>query len=77
MVLLDSRASFDSTIRAWYSAALFDHGFSSEKACGIKHLLGLTKRMPNPDTSFSFSFVLVAPLKCMSQEAFDGEVSTL
>ena len=60
MVMSDSRASSNPMIRDWYSAALFEHGSSSEKACGIMYLLGLIKRMPTPEISFLFSFVLVA-----------------
>ncbi|XXG53659.1 hypothetical protein AAC387_Pa03g1721 [Persea americana] len=77
MVMLDSRASSNLIIKAWYSAALFEHDSNSENACGIMYLLGLTKRMPIPDISFPFSFVLVAPSKYIFQEAFGEEVSML
>ena len=77
MVMPDSKASSNPTIRAWYPVALSEHGSRSEKACGIIYLSGLTKRMLTPDISFPFSFILVAPSKYMFEEAFDEEVSTL
>ncbi|XXG59364.1 hypothetical protein AAC387_Pa04g1464 [Persea americana] len=77
MVMPDSRASSNPMIRAWYSAALFGHGSSSEKACGVMYLSRLTKRMPIPDIGLPRSFLLVAPSKYMLQKAFDEEVSTL